>query len=854
MTSRFKTEDSGSIPPGSSSALRKTKIKRSRNGCHNCKKQKIKCNEVKPTCSYCLKTGVKCDYSLKLTWGGRPYKKVRKLNTDYTTISFESKHTEPSPAKLKEKSVLEDNLQFVVEGFEKVIPQDNSLKIVQSSSLETENSIESIGSKKWSSVDSHYNDNKKKKLSVNLHPFSPKVESPASFSTPNGQSILSPYDAFNINEKPTPNYVILEELGEFLAYDGIRDLKNNTIPNKSPTLSKTFPDLSDGVESLSMILGDITNGHPQILKSSQLLNEYFDEIINPQSISPHDLKHDTVSRNEKLNNDGDTKSEIRYNLFSNLDSLSNYSEDLKATEQYNSLHSTSNFMDDYFSPSYTSIVSNNYRKRFNGFDSFDKSSINNYSNRQIQYDEDGKRIVTPEEVFASIPPQFMPLPEILLQVPFYRNLMDFWVNVAADALVPAPSQIYKDNPFKVLLPQMAMKYPSILTTILAFSAGARALLTGVEISKDIVDQLIARSCKELVLQLKSKDTAISDGTLATVLLLSCNEGFNSKDFSKHRVHTTGARQIIKARHNSLSSPQSSESDSPNSSSDRLLLSRTFKASLESDIAYFLTRWFVYIDVIGALSATKNSHYYLNPDELEIDEVNMLNGLEQSKVESKKDPKRDIDHLLGFDVRFLPQFKDVILLIRKTEAFIKQNPNSDSLPIKYISKALEVKENIMKQYYEGEARRKKKMIDVKDRVNEDAKSGKLADLIEQNNILRCTNKMFCDMAIINLYRRVLKIPRNSSIVQDIANGVLQILEDHIQSKSLAEICTIFCIFSAACETLNPKMQELALYRFGELSKMGNANAAKSLRIFERCWTTGCDWITAARDLNIDMALL
>ncbi len=52
--------------------------KRSRNGCHACKKAKIKCDETRPVCMNCQKFKRKCDYSIVLTWGGRPYKKPKK--------------------------------------------------------------------------------------------------------------------------------------------------------------------------------------------------------------------------------------------------------------------------------------------------------------------------------------------------------------------------------------------------------------------------------------------------------------------------------------------------------------------------------------------------------------------------------------------------------------------------------------------------------------------------------------------------------------------------------------------------------------------------------------------------------
>ncbi len=44
--------------------IEKPKQKRSRNGCLNCKRLKIKCNENKPECEYCVQTGKECVYKV----------------------------------------------------------------------------------------------------------------------------------------------------------------------------------------------------------------------------------------------------------------------------------------------------------------------------------------------------------------------------------------------------------------------------------------------------------------------------------------------------------------------------------------------------------------------------------------------------------------------------------------------------------------------------------------------------------------------------------------------------------------------------------------------------------------------
>jgi len=52
---------------GSASAASKQRMERrghtkSRRGCYNCKRRRIKCQEAKPACGHCVKGGLKCEY------------------------------------------------------------------------------------------------------------------------------------------------------------------------------------------------------------------------------------------------------------------------------------------------------------------------------------------------------------------------------------------------------------------------------------------------------------------------------------------------------------------------------------------------------------------------------------------------------------------------------------------------------------------------------------------------------------------------------------------------------------------------------------------------------------------------
>ncbi|KAG2735813.1 hypothetical protein G9P44_002027 [Scheffersomyces stipitis] len=915
----------------------KKKIRRSRNGCHNCKRLKIKCDEQKPVCSYCAKTRATCDYSIKLTWGGRPYRDTNKRRKDqFRTIAFENDSSVGAASNgnrntenVNINSAGNQSIQFFKVQAHDIIRANSSASNMSSdisvNSTNSQSSYMSFSSNtpslKRTSHDAQLEDEAPaSRARMQVEDIRSPSASPA-FLTPGGESILSDFDAYipkvrqyKANKDmapsmPTPDTApaIKKEYSSFIASSDIitdhlphqsrhdredqqldqeqnenrqgqaehanqahkqgrsRNHQNHTVdfhqdenPEKqsSPAIPFSFvdsmPEISDGIESLSSALEKASNGGQQfLLHNSEIFNNFLSgnmDVKISEDVDDHSI------------NSGDI-SEVRANptqaaeskKFPNEDFFSSYSEDLARIEAYLPARSP-NFGGDFFA------LSNSFRSFFQKAHKFSKlkdddedeieplDSENSENNLLSLSPSGSEQIPTPDEIFATIPPSITPLPEILLHVPFYRNLMHFWVNVASDHLVPAPPHLYKDNPFKILLPQMAMEYPSILTTLLAFSASIRSSLVGANDTPEIVtDQLLSRSCHELLKLLKDSKTATSDYTLATVLLLSCYEVFNSKDFNKHRAHTVGARQIIMARNQSAIKKEQSS-----------------VIGTESDITFFLMRWFVYVDIIGALSSTRNNHNYISKSDnihsyTPAESVTTLNELDKH---IEQNPKRDIDHLLGFDVKFLPQFSEIALLIRRTNSYLsREGVDKDAIPFEIVARALEVKENLMKAYEIGERRRQKKLdeaidhrIQQKKKQTNSTSPPNLTHLIEHDNTIRTTNKIFCDTGILNLYRRVLKIPRESSLVQDLANNIGSMQMKYIESRSPADICTIFCTFAAGCETQDGKMQQFFNDRFSCLIEMGNVNALKGLKIMKRCWETGEDWIVASRTLDIDMALL
>lgn len=882
-----------------SATMSTKKIKRSRNGCHACKRLKIKCDEAKPLCLHCVKTNTACDYSLKLTWGGRPFKDVTKRKGEYRgkvldkslgieksegnpsvkleesvkplTMKFSNKSTGTSNSKLPDvfqQSVWNGYVSKGMESLEKSTdePIHNPQSISESGTFNISTVPLNIPVTIQNSPDQHYDTHQlatvisPPNVTGEPHVFTHLDGSLPSFLTRNGMSILSLEDKTieegrlngkeihshkipNIDPQNRSNMEVNPQNRSNMEVHPQNRSNMGTLPQDrrriglSLDVSILSPDIFNGIESLDSVMEKTVDGAFK-LQNSEIFNNYVTT---------------TMESEEPLE-----------------DFLADYSQDLSRVEAYMPSEQ-SNLIDDHVSFRFHRIKEEQEEEEEDelfkvglnggaeskesesgggaksvsggGAESVSDGGVKSVS-EDLNWSEDNEllpnskllilpdsrsSVVTPEEVFSSVPTQFVPLPQILLSVPFYRNLMHFWVHTASQHLVPAPAHVYKENPFKVLLPQMAMEYPSILTTLLAFSASLRSLLLGNNDTPQIVlDQLLSRSCTELLKLLRNKQLATSDPTLATVLILSSYEVFVSKDLARHHAHNLGARKIIMARKNL----------------------NDVSAANESDINFFLMRWFVYADVMGSLSAT-NSSLTADEEELQYEPARWVKSMSENMDEM--DPRRDIDHILGFDVNFMPHFSCITQLIRRAAATTTTEGSVGSIPTSIVTAAMEVKDLMTRIFEAGEQRRQVKIEKIMDVAQADSPTA-IHTLVWQDAVLRSTNRLFYLMGVVNLYRRVLGIPRALSAVQELVREMYVVCRESIESKSPADICTIFCSFTAGCEALDTDMREFYRARFVALCEMGNHGAAKGLRIMRVCWERGVDWIVAAKMLNIDFVLL
>lgn len=73
---------------------------KSRTGCSECKRKRVKCDEGKPSCGRCKRYPERCSYELKLSWTqGRPFKKPRTKEPWLTNLDGEAATSKSDPPR-----------------------------------------------------------------------------------------------------------------------------------------------------------------------------------------------------------------------------------------------------------------------------------------------------------------------------------------------------------------------------------------------------------------------------------------------------------------------------------------------------------------------------------------------------------------------------------------------------------------------------------------------------------------------------------------------------------------------------------------------------------------------------------
>ncbi|KAF2092789.1 C6 zinc finger domain-containing protein [Rhizodiscina lignyota] len=399
-----------------------------------------------------------------------------------------------------------------------------------------------------------------------------------------------------------------------------------------------------------------------------------------------------------------------------------------------------------------------------------------------------------------IPKALEPLPSKLMENPMNLLYFHHFLNHTARILVPHDCE---QNPFRNILPQMAVQDDNILNLMLAYSAAHRARLLQHPEPQIRIAEYVQDVFPKLRHALTSTAEQVSTTNLASAIMLASLEIMSPNTFALQiswQNHLTIAREMIFAR----GGPQS--------------------VHKKDKVSYFLSRWFAYLDVLGSLSGSKNdwplSSNYWSTDGGEIED------------------DFQIDCLMGFTSRcvsILARIAELAKSCEKERIDVDGNVNHEWRPSgDVVTQAEELK----RQLQEGRGHVSKACTHRRANISE---SEMAWDSLE----IYATNEAFHWAGLIHLTRRVLGRPASDPEVQNAVREIIGALYK-VRRGSTAESCLLFPMFTAGCDALDNGQRGKIMERLRSVEAYGMTHVKKARRLMEKVWDTGKPWESMGSD--------
>ncbi len=336
-----------------------------------------------------------------------------------------------------------------------------------------------------------------------------------------------------------------------------------------------------------------------------------------------------------------------------------------------------------------------------------------------------------------------------------------FLNHTARVLVPHDDP--QSNPFRTILPLMAVKNDNLMSLLLAYSASHRARLLqqaepAVRIALWVQDIFPA-----LRHALDDPTAKISNANVATAIMLASLEIISPTAFGYSipwQKHLILARELITARPEGLRVDGGSQQSSQE----------------EGQVCSFLWSWFAYLDVLGGLSGGPR-------------DASPIWILDHKVYDPVDDD--EIDCIMGFTTRCIYILAQVAELARHCDA-------------------LRIEGSAVRPGWEPDAamdeRARRLEADVRDSMAQPPRacahihrSGDLArwDRAEMS----ATNEAYHWAALVQLHRRVLGQPSSHPDVRAAVARIMVCLS-RVRRRGTAEACLLLPMFTAGCEIADP----------------------------------------------------
>ncbi|KAL8991958.1 MAG: hypothetical protein Q9169_007497, partial [Polycauliona sp. 2 TL-2023] len=384
-------------------------------------------------------------------------------------------------------------------------------------------------------------------------------------------------------------------------------------------------------------------------------------------------------------------------------------------------------------------------------------------------------------VTVTIPRALTPLPASLQDNKMNLLYFHHFLNHTARILVPHDCSA---NPFKSILPQMAIHDINLLHLLLAYSASHRALLLKHPEPANRIAIWMKDVFPTLRRALTDADAPITNSNLATAIMLASLEIISPNAFEvtvPWQTHLTVARRMILARGGAQS------------------------VHRKDKVSYFLSRWFAYLDVLGSLSGSKNDqplfsgNYWANDD---------------------SDDDFQIDCLLGFTSRCVGILARIAELARQCDSQRISSETGDIIEHwapdeETLQTAEQLKldlQDARMHRYNGCPHRPSTPVMHRRRDKDRDEAG--WDLLE----MVATNEAFHWAGLIHLNRRILGKKSEDVEVQIAVREIVSALFK-VRKGGTAEACLLFPIFTAGCDSQERGQRNVIIERLSSIEESG-----------------------------------
>ena len=770
--------------------------KRSRTGCWPCKARKVKCGEERPACVNCAKNGETCDYSIRLNWGGRSRKDKDGTPSEAGSFTFVTTPTSFSHAKSNSN------------GSEHVFSAQHIVTAPQRppSSHPTDlPTPEPTPGSEGTALDP--------RLRLGQHadfqpppfgglPYPPSLVtqlSQSSYGTPPPTSVPAG-DEFRWSPQHSAKRVKLE-------------------PNRSPAAMHSSPVFAVPQYPAQFEPSPNSN-HFTPHSISSIVNTPATPASSINSGSPYPQ---TQAQPLPLNVQQDAPDLRRLSVKS---LLSDPSEDYdrpkfsRAESQGYRTYGYDHGLADLDIPRNDDMnvvlpKSPDLRRASAAISEYSTSSGETDA-KQIAFEPGGYYA---QPVPIKIPRFLEPLPDELLQNQMDLLYFHHFINHTGRILVPHDCP---ENPFRGILPQMAVRNQHLLHLMLAFSASHRArLLDHPEPASRIAGWMadVLPALRQALAEPSSPGVAdptdpSSLAPLATAIMLASLEIVSPNTFSVSitwQQHLQVARQMIISK----------------GGLDHLAQ----KADGARDKAiFFLSRWFAYLDVLGSLSGSRQDQPLYG--------AYLEDGGGLWLVNRGNEEIYQIDCFFGFSGRCISLLAQVAELAAQCD-----RQRIDPLT-NQVKAGWKPPENIRHEAEELKKRLNASATTVyRGCMHKSPYSPRSPQEVSDQDVeeIYATNEAYHWAGLIHLSRRVLALPSTGPEVQESVQKVIYAL-GRVRRGSSAESCLLFPMFTAGCEAQRKAEREIFMDRLKAVEGWGMENYGRARALMQNVWDTGKPWET------------